>query len=190
MKETQHLLAKVRPPRVQITYDVEIGDAIEMKELPFVMGVISDLSGDRDPNAPLDPLKLRKFVDIDRDSFGTVMEKSNPVISFQVPNVLTNDNTQLNLSLRFQSVDGFDPISVMQQIPAMAALYGVRSRLRDLLTKLDGNDSLDSLLTGILQDPASQAQLKTSLNLGAPATAASSADAQPNSADAQPKKGK
>lgn len=175
--ETQHLLDKVRPPRVQITYDVEIGDAIEMKELPFVVGVIADLSGDRDPDNPLAPVKKRKFAEIDRDNFNIIMSKQNPRLAFQVDNKLTNDNTQLNLLLEFQSIEDFDPVNVIKQIPAMNQLYQMRTQLNDLLTKLDGNDSLDTLLTNVLSNTDAQNQLKKSLNIGA--APAAGADAKP-----------
>lgn len=185
MPETQHLLDKVRPPRVQITYDVEIGDAIEMKELPFVVGVVADLSGDRDPDTPMEPMKQRKFVDIDRDNFNEIMDKAAPRLAFQVPNTLSNDDTELNLLLKFQNMDDFSPVNVIQQVPAMAALYETRSRLKDLLTKLDGNDTLDSLLTDVLTNTTSQNQIKKDLNLAAPA---SSADPKPGAGKAAPKK--
>ncbi len=182
--ETQHLLDKVRPPRVHITYDVEIGDAIEMKELPFVVGVISDLSGDRDPDNPMDSVKKRKFAEIDRDNFNVIMAKQRPRLAFKVDNKLTDDDTQLNLLLEFQSIDDFDPINVIKKIPAMNKLYQMRTQLNDLMTKLDGNDTLDTLLTDVLSNTDTQNQLKKSLNIGAaPAgsSAAAGGDAKPSS---------
>lgn len=190
-QSTQHILDKVRPPRVQITYDVETGNAIEMKELPFVVGVIADLSGDRDPNNPLVPMKQRKFAEIDRDSFNEIMAKINPRVAFQVDNKLANDNTQLNVLLQFANMEDFSPVNVIKQVPAMATLYETRSRLKDLLTKLDGNDDLETLLTGILSNTDAQNKMKQELNLGAPAAAgaaaapsdgAAGADAKPNPA--------
>ena len=147
MLETQHLLDKIRPPRVQITYDVEIGDAIEMKELPFVVGVLADLSGDRDPNVPMPALKERKFAEMDRDNIGEIMAKIAPRLTFQCENVLTDDDKDmLNLELTFNKVDDFDPVNVIKQVPTLDELYKTRTMLRDLLTKLDGNDTLDTLL--------------------------------------------
>jgi type VI secretion system protein ImpB len=188
-QSTQHILDRVRPPRVQITYDVEVGNAIEMKELPFVVGVIADLSGDRDPDNPLDPMKARKFIEIDRDNFNEIMTKLKPRLAFQVDNTLANDNTQLNVLVNFRSMDDFNPVNIIQQIPAMATLYETRSRLKDLLSKLDGNDDLDALLSGILSNTDAQSKMKTELNLDAPAApSASGATAAPSAAaDAAPK---
>lgn len=189
MPETQHLLSKIRPPRVQITYDVEIGDAIEMKELPFVVGVIADLSGDRDPDAPLPAVKNRKFAEIDRDNFNEIMLKQNTRLAFQVPNMLANDGTELNLLMHFKSIEDFDPVNVIQQIPAMATLYETRSKLKDLLSKLDGNDTLDALLTDVLTNTTSQTQLKQALNLGAPAQAQADKTQATSTQDSDPKPG-
>lgn len=178
MVETQHLLSRVRPPRVQITYDVEIGDAIEMKELPFVVGVLSDLSGDRDPDTPLAPVKERKFAEIDRDNFNTIMSKMNPRVAFQVKDTLSGkDGDMMNLELKFNKIDDFSPIEVIKQIPQMADLYKTRTMLRDLLTKLDGNDTLDNLLTQVLETPADQNKIKSALKIGQ----SSGEDAQPKS---------
>jgi type VI secretion system protein ImpB len=178
MVETQHLLSKVRPPRVQITYDVEIGDAIEMKELPFVVGVMADLSGDRDPAVKIAPVKERKFAEIDRDNFNTIMSKMNPRVTFQVENHLSGkDGDMMNLELKFNNIDNFDPVQVLKQVPQMADLYRTRTMLRDLLTRLDGNDELDELLTKVLETPADQNKIKTALKL----------DQAPAGEDAQPK---
>ena len=105
-ESTQHKLDRVRSPRVHITYDVEIGDAIEMKELPFVMGVLADLSGK--PDAPLPRLRDRKFVEIDRDNFNDVLKGMKPRLAFRVDNKLTDDDTKLGVELRFQNLDGID----------------------------------------------------------------------------------
>lgn len=191
MPETQHLLEKIRPPRVAITYDVEIGDAIEMKELPFIVGVLADLSGDRDPNNPMPPLSKRKFVEIDRINFNDILAKANPRLAFQVENVLTNDNTELNLLLTFQSMDDFGPVNVVKQIPAMNALYETRTQLKNLLNKLDGNNELDTLLTSVMSNTTDQTQLQKDLNIQPAAAGGASpsggADASPSGgADAKP----
>jgi type VI secretion system protein ImpB len=144
----QHKLDRVRPPRVQITYDVEIGDAIQMKELPFVVGIMSDLSGT--PAEPLPKLKERKFVEIDRDNFQSVLASIAPRLAFQVDNRLTSDGGKLNVELHFQHLDDFTPVAVLQQIPPLRRLFEARQRLVDLLTKLDGNDQLDALLQDIV----------------------------------------
>jgi type VI secretion system protein ImpB len=148
-ESTQHKLDRVRPPRVQITYDVETGDAIAKKELPFVVGVLADLAGK--PAEALPPLKRRKFVEIDRDNFNDVMEAVGPRIAFQVQNRLTDEDVKLNVELNFSSMDDFDPLAVVQQVESLRKLYEARQRLSDLLAKLDGNDRLEQLLQEIVE---------------------------------------
>jgi type VI secretion system protein ImpB len=146
----QHKLDRVRAPRVQITYDVEIGDAIEMKEIPFVVGVLADLSGK--PEDPLPRLKDRKFVEIDRDNFDKVLEGTKPRLAYQVENKLTGGDTKMSVELRFKSLDDFHPERVAQQVEPLKKLVDARSKLSDLLTKLDGNDKLDSILQKVISD--------------------------------------
>jgi type VI secretion system protein ImpB len=146
----QHKLDRVRAPRVQITYDVEIGDAIEMKEIPFVLGVLADLSGK--PDQPLPKLKDRKFIEIDRDNFNNVLEGMKPRVAFKVDNKLTGDDTKLAVELRFKSIDDFRPESVVTQIDPLKKLLEARVRLSELLHKLDGNDKLDDLLQKVIAD--------------------------------------
>jgi type VI secretion system protein ImpB len=147
-ESTQHKLDRVRAPRVQITYDVEIGDAIEMKELPFVVGVLSDLSGK--PDQPLPRLRDRKFVEIDRDNFNNVLEGMKPRLAFRVDNKLTGDDTKLNVELRFKSLDDFHPENVAHQVEPIRKLVETRVKLADLLIKLEGNDKLDQMLQDII----------------------------------------
>jgi len=137
----QHTLDRVRAPRVQITYDVEVGDAIEMKEIPFVVGVLADLSGK--PDQPLPKLKERKFIEIDRDNFNNVLEGMNPRVAYRVDNKLTEDDAQVAVELRFKSMDDFHPERVAEQIGPVRKLVEARKRLSELLNKLDGNDKLD-----------------------------------------------
>jgi len=158
-ESTQHTLDRIRPPRVQITYDVEIGDAIQMKELPFVGGIMADLSGK--PEEPLPKLKDRKFVEIDRDNFNDIMDSINPRIVFQVDNKLVDDDSKMNLELKFNHMDDFNPVAVLKQIKPLKKLYDARQRLSDLLTKLDGNDDLDDLLQEVLQSTENLEELKT-----------------------------
>jgi type VI secretion system protein ImpB len=160
----QHKLDRVRPPRVQITYDVEIGGAIEMKELPFVVGVLGDFAGN--PEEPLPGLKNRKFVEIDRDNFNQVMAGMRPRISYAVENKLQNDGTRLGLDLRFNSIEDFDPDNVVQQVEPLRKLVEARRRLSDLRSKMDGNEKLENLLTDILSNTDSQKQLSEALNTG------------------------
>jgi type VI secretion system protein ImpB len=165
-ESTQHKLDRVRPPRVQITYDVEIGTAIEKKELPFIVGILADLSGM--PVAALPLVKERKFVEIDRDNFNDVLAAISPRLAFRVPNKLVKDSKdQLNVELIFKNMDDFNPVELIRQVPALKKLYDGRQRLRDLLTKLDGNDDLDALLKDVISNTESQATLKKDLGDGA-----------------------
>lgn len=160
-ESTQHKLDRVRPPRVQITYDVEIGDAIQMKELPFVGGILADLSGK--PENPLPKVKDRKFVEIDRDNFNEVMAATGPRLAFQIPNRLTqeDEDSMFNIELKFKEMDDFNPANVLKQIEPLRKLFDARQRLSDLLTKLDGNDELDNLLKDVVASTESLNQLKT-----------------------------
>ena len=153
----QHKLDRVRPPRVHITYDVEIGDAIEAKEIPFVVGVLGDLSGK--PDEPLPKVKDRKFIEIDRDNFNDVLEGMKPRLAFRVDNKLTDDDTKMAVELRFKSMDDFHPERVAEQITPLRKLVETRKRLTDLLSKLDGNDRLEELLQDVIASTDSLEQL-------------------------------
>ncbi len=144
----QHTLDRVRSPRVQITYDVEVGDAIQMKEIPFVVGVLGDLSGN--PDEPLPKLKDRKFIEIDRDNFNTVLAGMKPRLAYKVDNKLTDDNSKLGVELRFNSLEDFHPERVAAQIAPLRKLAEARQKLSDLLNKLDGNDKLEELLKEVI----------------------------------------
>ena len=160
----QHTLDRVRAPRVQITYDVEIGDAIEQKEIPFVVGVLSDLSGK--PDEPLPKLKDRKLVEIDRDNFNTVLEGMKPRLAYRVDNKLTDDDSKMAVELRFKSLDDFHPEQVAQQVTPLRKLVDARKHLSDLLAKLDGNDKLDELLQDVLASTDSLAELGQATGVG------------------------
>jgi type VI secretion system protein ImpB len=168
-ESTQKKLSRIRPPRVQITYDVEIGDAIQMKELPFVAGILADLSGK--PAEALPKLKDRKFVEIDRDNFNDVLASCAPRLAFRVDNKLANDDSKLSVELHFKNIDDFNPAEIVKQIEPMRKLFEARQRLMDLLAKLDGNDKLDALLRDIAENPESQKSLKDQTAGAAPATA-------------------
>lgn len=152
--ESQHMLDKVRPPRVQITYDVETGGAIQEVELPFVMGILADLSGNTSNPRPL---KERSFVEIDRDNFNHIMRAVGPTLSgVQVVRTIPHsDGTpptsseQLSVpTLTFDQLDDFSPANVVQQVPDLKALYVERQLLRDLLAKIQGNENLyEALIT-------------------------------------------
>ena len=145
-ESTQHKLDRVRSPRVQITYDVEIGDAIELKELPFVVGVLGDLTGQ--PEQPLAKLKERKFVEVNPDNFDTVLEGMKPHLSFSVENKLSEEAEAANLKvdLHFKSMDDFEPENVARQVKPLKELLDLRTRLSDLRGSLQGNDKLEELL--------------------------------------------
>jgi type VI secretion system protein ImpB len=145
---TQHKLDRVRPPRVHITYDVEIGDAVEQKEIPFVAGVMSDLSGK--PEKPLPPLKERKFVEVDRDNFNSVLEGMSPRVSYRVDNKIEDNDTRIGVELTFKHLDDFHPEKIAQQVEPIRALVEARQKLYNLLAKLDGNDKLEELLQDVL----------------------------------------
>jgi type VI secretion system protein ImpB len=144
----QHTLDRVRSPRVQITYDVEVGDSIQMKEIPFVVGVLGDLSGN--PDEPLPKLKDRKFIEIDRDNFNTVLAGMKPRLAYKVDNKLTDDNSKLGVELRFNSLEDFHPERVAAQVAPLRKLAEARKKLSDLLNKLDGNDKLEELLKEVI----------------------------------------
>lgn len=147
----QHKLDRVRRPRVQITYDVETGGAMQKTELPFVVGVMADLSGA--PKEALKPLKDRKVVQIDRDNFNDVLAKATPRVAMKVDNKLTGENdSKLAVELNFKQLDDFEPARVAEQIPALKELLDMRGRLGQLLSKMEGNDKLESLLAEVLQN--------------------------------------
>ncbi|WP_022665663.1 type VI secretion system contractile sheath small subunit [Desulfospira joergensenii] len=153
----QHTLDRVRSPRVQITYDVEVGDAIEMKEIPFTVGVLADLSGK--PEKPLPKLKERKFVEIDRDNFNNVLEGMEPRLAFRADNKLTEDDTAMAVELKFKSLEDFHPEKVARQIDPIRKLVEAREKLKGLLNKLDGNDKLDELLQDVISSTDSLEKL-------------------------------
>ncbi|MBR9972004.1 type VI secretion system contractile sheath small subunit [Magnetospirillum sulfuroxidans] len=158
-ESSQKWLLRNRPPRVKITYDVETGGAIERKELPFIIGVLADLSGK--PTEALPAVKDRKFVEIDRDNFNEVLASIKPELVVRVPNRLAPDNDeQLSAALSFSHMDDFGPVEVLKQVEPLRRLFEARERLRDLLTKLDGNDMLEGLLKQVAEDPAKQEELK------------------------------
>jgi type VI secretion system protein ImpB len=148
----QKRLERVRPPRVQLTYDVEIGDAIEQKELPFVMGVMGDFTGQPDPDKPVARLKDRKFVNIDMDNFDEVMAGMAPRASYRVKNKLSPEGGEFAVNLEFKQFDDFRPESVVQQVEPLRKLLEARTKLSDLRNKLAGNEKLEDLLGEVLSN--------------------------------------
>jgi type VI secretion system protein ImpB len=155
----QKRLEKVRPPRVQLSYDVQVGDAIEKKELPFVVGVLGEFSGKADPDKPLPKLKDRKFVNIDMDNFDDVMAGMAPKTSYRVKNKLSPDGGEFGVNLEFKSMDDFRPESIVQQVDPLKKLLEARTKLSDLRNKLAGNEKLDDLLSEVLSNTEKLQQL-------------------------------
>ena len=156
-------LAKVRPPRVHITYDVEVGDAIEVKEIPFVMGVLGDFTGR--PTEPLPRLKDRKFTDVSIDNFDSVMEAMKPHLAFSVKNTLSDDPDagKLKVDLNFRQLDDFEPEQVARQVKPLRELLDLRTKLADLRGGLQGNEKLEQLLLQAVSDSEKLEQLRAEL---------------------------
>jgi len=149
-ESTQQKLSRVRKPRVHITYDVETEGAMVQKELPFVVGIMGDFSGD--PTEPLKPLRDRKFIQIDRDNFDDVMARTAPGLQFKVDNTLANDGSQLAVDLAFKKMEDFEPGAIVQQVEPLRKLMETRNKLRDLATKVDRSEALEGLLERVLQN--------------------------------------
>jgi type VI secretion system protein ImpB len=157
--------ARVRPPRVHITYEVETGGAMVLKELPFVMGVLSDLSGQ--PKEALPKLKDRKFEDIDRDNFDDVLKRMKPRLALRVENTLKGDGSELAVELNFQKLDDFRPEQVVRQVDPLNKLLETRNQLKDLLGRMEGNDRLEELLGAITDNEAVRGKLRDVLGASA-----------------------
>ena len=156
-------LKRVRRPRVHITYEVETEGAEIVRELPFVVGVLGDFSGD--PRQPLRPLAERKFVQIDRDNFDDVMQRLGTGLHLQVENTLGTDGGQMPVELEFNGIDDFEPHRVLDQVPALKTLLETRNRLRDLMSKADRSEELENLLESVLKNPADIERLAGELGL-------------------------
>jgi len=149
-ESTQKRIGRDRAPRVQISYDVEVGDAIETKELPFVLGVLGDYSGHQKGDSPR--LKDRKFIQVDGESLDDVMKGFAPRLAIRVDNRLQNNATELGVELNFKKMEDFDPVHVVQQVEPLRRLLEARTRLSDLRGKLAGNDRLEELLEEVVRD--------------------------------------
>jgi len=159
----QHKIERVRPPRVNITYDVEVGGAIELKELPFVVGVLGDFVGK--PEEALPALKNRKFVEIDPDNFNQVLAGMKPRVAFNVDNKLQNDGSQVGVDLKFNGIEDFEPDNIVQQVEPLRKLVEARLKLSDLLSKMDGNEKLENILNDVISNADKQKQLSDALGL-------------------------
>ncbi len=165
-ESTQKKLERVRPPRVNISYDVETGGAVEMKELPFVMGVLGDFTGQ--PVEPLAKLKDRKFVEVTLDNFDDVLASMKPHLQFSVENKLTDDpeGGKLGVDLTFKSMDDFSPDAVAKQVKPLKELLDLRTKLADLRGTLQSNEKLDEILQATLGDEEKMKKLKAELDGG------------------------
>jgi type VI secretion system protein ImpB len=164
MAESIHeKLKRVRRPRVHITYEVETEGAEILRELPFVVGIMGDFSGD--PTEPLKPLNERKFIQIDRDNFNEVMARMTPGLNLRVDNKLADDGSEMAVSLKFNAIEDFEPARVAEQVPALKALLETRNKLRDLMSKVDRSEQLESLLEQILTNESELKSLSDQLGL-------------------------
>ncbi len=157
-------LGRVRPPRVNVTYEVEVGDAIEIKELPFVMGVLGDFTGQ--PTEPLARLRDRKFTEVNPDNFDSVLEGMKPHLTFAVENKLVEDADapKLKVDLHFKSMEDFEPEHVARQVKPLSELMDLRTKLSNLRASLQGNDKLEEALLGAVGDQDKLDKLKKELD--------------------------
>lgn len=158
-------LKRVRKPRVHITYDVETNGAVAEKEIPFVMGVMGDYSGDNTENKKA--LKDRKFSQIDRDNFNEVMNNVAPKLSMKVENTLENDGSEISVDIGFKNMEDFEPHKLVDKVEPLKRLLETRNKLRDLLTKADRSDELETILEEVLSNTDAIASLSTELGLDA-----------------------
>lgn len=156
-------LKRVRKPRVHITYDVETEGAAVERELPFVVGVMGDFSGN--PTEKLKPLKDRKFIQIDRDNFNDVMRRMTPGLNLKVENTIAGDGSEMAVNLKFDSMDDFDPAAIVGQVEPLRKLKETRDRLRDLLSKADLSEDLEGILEKVLQNTDDLKKLQEELGI-------------------------
>jgi len=160
-ESTQKTLTRVRPPRVNIAYDVEVGDSIEQKQLPFVLGVMGDYSGQS--KKAKTRLKDRKFVQVDRDNINDVMKGMTPCVSMQVDNKLDPaSESKLSVEVQFQNLEDFEPQNVVRQIEPLNKLLEVRRRLSEARNKMSGNEKLESLMDDVVRDTEKLRQISQS----------------------------
>jgi len=150
-QSSQKFIARNRAPRVQIEYDVEVYGAEKKVQLPFVMGVMSDLSGK--PAEPLEAVADRKFLEIDVDNFDDRLKAMKPRVAFQVPNTLTGEGN-MSVDLSFESMDDFSPAAIAKKVDSIDKLLQARTQLSNLLTYMDGKSGAEELITKALNDPA------------------------------------
>ncbi|NQU23383.1 MAG: type VI secretion system contractile sheath small subunit [Candidatus Nealsonbacteria bacterium] len=154
-------LGRRRKPRVHIRYDVDIGDAQEKRELPFVVGVLGDFSGD--PTEKLKPFRDREFIQIDRDNFAKVMKRMTPGANFRVENTLEGDGSELSVQLKFESMEDFEPANIAKQVKPLQKLLETRNKLRDLLTRIDMEPEYEGLWEEVLKNTEQLQKLESEL---------------------------
>ncbi|ACR11040.1 type VI secretion system contractile sheath small subunit [Teredinibacter turnerae] len=159
----QDKLGRVRKPRVHITYDLETNGQVMEKEIPFVMGVMGDYSGDNADEKK--PLKDRKFAQVDRDNFNELMAKINPQLNMKVENTVDNDGSEMAVNLSFNSMEDFEPQKLVDQVEPLRKLMETRNKLRDLLTKADRSEQLENVLEEVLSNTEALANLSGELGV-------------------------
>jgi type VI secretion system protein ImpB len=164
MSSIHNKLSRVRKPRVHITYEVETNGATEKKELPFLMGVVGDYSGNM-PAKSLPPLRDRKFVNIDRDNINDVLKQMAPGVSMEVENTLAGDGSMMKVNLKFESMEDFSPARVAQQVAPIKKLLDVRNQLKDLRSKIDVSTDLEATLENVLKNTGNVGKLADELGL-------------------------
>jgi type VI secretion system protein ImpB len=176
MSSVHGKLSRVRKPRVHISYEVDVGDATEQRELPFVMGVVGDFSGTpmkRNEKGELEPAKLqdlrdRKFINIDRDNLNEVMKKMTPGVSMEVKNTLAGDGSTMKVNLAFESMKDFDPARVASQIEPLKKLLEIRAQLAELRTNADLSTNLEKTLEEVLKNTENVKALAAELGISGP----------------------
>ncbi len=156
-------LGRVRKPRVHISYEVETEGATVKKELPFVVGVMGDFSGD--PTSPLKPLKDRKYIQIDRDNFDSILARMTPGVKLKVENTLAGDGSEMAVDLKFNSMDDFSPEAIVEQVEPLKKLQQTRDQLRDILTKADLSEDLENVLEKVLTDDENLKKVSSELGI-------------------------
>ena len=163
---TQDKLDRVRKPRVHIKAEVETEGAKLVYDLPFVVGVMGDFSGD--PTGELKPLEDRDFIDIDRDNIDGVLKRMKPGLNLRVENTLKGDGSEMGVQLKFESMDDFDPINVARQVDPLKKLLETRDKLRDLMTKVDLSSDLENVLEDVLSSTENVQKMAQELGVDAP----------------------
>ena len=162
MESIHKKLSRVRKPRVHISYDLETEGATIQKELPFVVGVMGDFSGD--PTESLKPLRERRFVQIDRDNFNDVLKSMVPGLNLKVKNTLGDDDSDFAVNLKFESMEDFEPAAIVNQVEPLKKLIETRNKLRDLSTKADRSDELEAILEKVLNNKADLKELTEAIS--------------------------